>query len=475
MEHRYVWVCPLEGDSRTPKSVIRSNSVPQQQSPTMRSRIIARCLMALAMASRVLAQSAADMIALTPTCALPCVTEGVLDASCPLTSLTGLSDCLCTNITTQASMSECVQTSCSFKDQVDSGNLLMGLCAAYPKQSRTTEVKIVAIMAVAATLVVVIPRCVARIHLTGRLWSDDYLAITSALLLVGGGGLELASAELGFGRHFWDVYVTNASRLLQIFYAVEIIYTWVKLIAKASIIAMYLRVFTGRGFRWACFACLGYCGISLTIFTFVIAFQCRPVEAIWNRFIAGQCLDVNAIGYAGAIMSVVEDLVLMVLPIPELRKLQVSSAKRVGVALMFVLASFATVTSMIRLKFLVQFSATFDSTYDNVDAIVWSMIELTCVIVCGSLPPLRPYLGKMFPSLETIAKSFQSRSKSFKGQSTVSTDPKGTELSNMSRSRADTTKEDKNMIRYPIHRPAQDPMGDEFPLRPMESEQDWKD
>ncbi|KAH9905610.1 integral membrane protein [Xylariomycetidae sp. FL2044] len=438
------------------------------------SWVLAVSVVALA-GTGVSAQSTSELIAQTPSCALPCVTRGIVAADCSLSSIKTLSDCLCTNITTQTSLSECVQTSCVFSEQVDAGNLLMGLCAAYPHESRSAAVRETAVAAIALSGGVVLARCAARIQTTGRLWSDDYLAAASALLLVAGGGLEVASADLGFGRHFWDVYVADAARLLQMFYAVEILYTWIKLVAKASILAMYLRVFTGRGaFRWACIGCLVYCGVSLTVFTFVVAFQCRPVEAIWNRFITGKCLDVNAIGYAGAILSVVEDLVLMVLPIPELRKLQISKAKRTGVALMFILASFAAVTSMIRLKFLVQFSTTFDSTFDNVDAIVWSMIELTCVIVCGSLPPLRPWFSKVFPSLETI-KSFRSRAKSTsKGQSSASVDRKGTELSNMSNSLADKrlaerdSYVDKNMIRTPIIR--KPPSDDEWPLSPQGSQ-----
>ena len=76
-----------------------------------------------------------------------------------------------------------------------------------------------------------------------------------------------------------------------------------------------------------------------TIFVFVIVFQCTPVAAVWDRELQGKCLNVNAIGYAGAVMAVVEDLVLMVLPIPELLKLQISGRKRLSVGIMFCVAS----------------------------------------------------------------------------------------------------------------------------------------
>lgn len=254
-------------------------------------------------------------------------------------NITLLESCVCTNNTLMSGLSTCVQTSCDFNDQVTSGNLLMTMCAAFPIESRVQDVRTVAIVALVLSSTIVTARCIARFQLTGRLWSDDWTAIFATIILLGGAGLELASANLGFGLHFWDVYVSKAARLLQMFFTVEIFYTWIKLIAKASIIFLYMRVFTARWFRFACYACLGYCFLSLTIFTFVIAFQCTPVEAVWNRFISGKCLDVNAIGYSGAVLSVVEDLVLIVLPIPELRKLQISGRKRIGVGLMFALAS----------------------------------------------------------------------------------------------------------------------------------------
>jgi hypothetical protein len=236
-------------------------------------------------------------------------------------------------------MSTCVQTSCAFSDQVTSGNLLMTMCAAFPKESRVYELRVTAIATLTISTVVVLARCAARLHLTGKLWSDDWTALLAAILLLAGAGLELASAQLGFGMHFWDVRVDKASLLLQIFYAVEILYTWIKLTAKISIILLYMRVFTGKRFRWSCYACLSYCGMSLTAFTFALAFQCNPVQSVWNRFISGQCIDVNIVGYVGAVLSIVEDVVLMVLPIPELRKLQISGRKRIAVSLMFILAS----------------------------------------------------------------------------------------------------------------------------------------
>lgn len=43
--------------------------------------------------------------------------------------------------------------------------------------------------------------------------------------------------------------------------------------------------------------------------------------------------------YAGAVLSIVEDLVLVALPIPELKKLNLSRKKRIALILMFAMGS----------------------------------------------------------------------------------------------------------------------------------------
>lgn len=55
----------------------------------------------------------------------------------------------------------------------------------------------------------------------------------------------------------------------------------------------------------------------------------------------------------------------------------------------------ASITSIVRLKFLLKFANTYDSTWDNVDVIKWSLIEILAACICGNLLPLRPLLEKI--------------------------------------------------------------------------------
>ncbi|KAK2036360.1 hypothetical protein LZ31DRAFT_238840 [Colletotrichum somersetense] len=44
---------------------------------------------------------------------------------------------------------------------------------------------------------------------------------------------------------------------------------------------------------------------------------------------------------------------------------------------------------MVRMKFLVQYTNTFDATWDYVDIIMWSFIEQASALLCCSLPAAR--------------------------------------------------------------------------------------
>ncbi|KAJ0272452.1 hypothetical protein CBS470a_012687 [Colletotrichum nupharicola] len=118
------------------------------------------------------------------------------------------------------------------------------------------------------------------------------------------------------------------------------LYIFVLISAKSSICCFYSRVFTNnKPFRRFT---IGFMVFLLThglMFLFLVAFQCLPVEAIWNRRIEGHCLDYAALGYGGAAVSIFEDLILFIMPIPELMKLQLCRKKKLALVFMFGVAS----------------------------------------------------------------------------------------------------------------------------------------
>ncbi|KAI8718243.1 CFEM domain-containing protein [Fusarium sp. LHS14.1] len=350
--------------------------------------------------SHVAGQDPASLIGLVPDCAQPCLVKGLENGNC---TLTAISECLCTNITIQAEMSECAQLSCSFKDQAVASTLSNQICVGYPIESRAHQVKAAAITCAAVAFPIVILRCVARLMVTKRLWWDDWTALVATVFLIALLVLQTQSTDLGFGLHFWNVDGANVKTIFQIFYATQILYILIQVSAKASILAFYSRVFTSRMFRIAVWSAAAFLIGHGLIFLGLVIFQCSPIVSIWNRSLESKCLNLTAIGYAGAVFSIVEDIAILILPIPELLKLQLGGRKKAALLFMFSIGSFACVTSMVRLKYLVSFASTFDATWDNVYVVIWSMIELSCALICASLPALRPLI-QMLPGVLSTAR-----------------------------------------------------------------------
>ncbi|OHW93755.1 CFEM domain-containing protein [Colletotrichum incanum] len=342
-----------------------------------------------------------NILSATPACAMPCFLDGFHSKNC---TLAGLADCVCTDVPLQARVSECVQRACEFGDQVATAQVSQQLCRKYPKQERRRFSKIFTVGLPALTTITVALRCVARLQATTRLWWDDWTALIALGILIVMSGLGLANSNLGFGFHYWDIEPQNGMAILKIFYAQQMLYIFVQVFAKASICCFYSRVFTSKRFRLATKCFMVFLFTHGFMFLMLLVFQCLPIHSIWDRSVEGHCLNVAAISYGGAACSILEDIVLIIMPVPELLKLQLGKKKKSALVFMFGLGSFACVASMVRLQYLVSFADSVDPTWENVMAVIWSAVELNLAIICGSLPALRPLLKKIPVSL-TTAKS----------------------------------------------------------------------
>lgn len=105
---------------------------------------------------------------------------------------------------------------------------------------------------------------------------------------------------------------------------------------KFSILTFYLSVFPARPFRLQCYGVIVFVLVSTVAFVFATVFQCRPVSFAWNKEIAGgKCIDFNAVTWANAAFNIAQDVLIVALPISEVRKLQLDPKKKMGLYMMF--------------------------------------------------------------------------------------------------------------------------------------------
>jgi hypothetical protein len=117
-----------------------------------------------------------------------------------------------------------------------------------------------------------------------------------------------------------------------------LIYLSILPLTKISICCFYLRVFPDRRFRIATYIAIALNLSYLIAFVLISVFQCRPLPGAWLHWDGEgnfQCNHINAQGWAAAIINMVLDILVMVLPLRQLYKLNLSVTKKVYVMCMF--------------------------------------------------------------------------------------------------------------------------------------------
>ncbi|KAH8667994.1 hypothetical protein BGZ60DRAFT_408393 [Tricladium varicosporioides] len=345
------------------------------------------------------AQSVAQVFGSLPACALNCTLPILLQSNCSVASLPDLASCLCPNFQAQRNISSCVQRSCNHTQQVVVVEVNKILCEGYAIPSRSEEFEIILTVLIAISAPFIILRILSRILVTRKLWWDDWtLAVASVVLLVTL-AIEIPMARKGYGKHIWNLDPPNIPILQKLFYITQIFYICVQVLTKVSLLVCFLRIFPQRWFQMTTKVSIIAILIHGVIFIFVIAFQCVPVQSIWNPTIPAKCLNQSAIIFSGSAFSIFEDFLILIIPIPCIKDLKLKVGKRIIVGVMFSIGSFACITSMIRLKHLIGFGDFTDSSWDNMDTSIWSSIEIATAVICACLPALRPILMLILPKI----------------------------------------------------------------------------
>jgi|SRR5690242_11620924 len=135
---------------------------------------------------------------------------------------------------------------------------------------------------------------------------------------------------------------TNQSLLtklrIKIYYFMELFYVTSIATTKISILLFYLRIFPRAELRKAIWITIVVCFLYIVSFLTATALQCIPISIAWKKWDGehrGQCINLNADAWSAAAINIVLDLVVIVLPLNELKKLVMSRRHKFGVMVMF--------------------------------------------------------------------------------------------------------------------------------------------
>jgi hypothetical protein len=118
----------------------------------------------------------------------------------------------------------------------------------------------------------------------------------------------------------------------QVQYAGGPVYSLAVLGFKVSLLAGYLRVAGfNRTYAIILYVALGLVTVSQLVFTFLFAFTCSPVARQWDPSIPGTCINALAMYFAFGGMSLAWDVLIIILPFPILRRLQLDKRNKVRI------------------------------------------------------------------------------------------------------------------------------------------------
>ncbi|KAH8730008.1 hypothetical protein GQ44DRAFT_673671 [Phaeosphaeriaceae sp. PMI808] len=267
------------------------------------------------------------------------------------------------------------------------------------------------------TTLIVFVRVYVQRRVARKFIAEDYVILVAWLIYTGAFipvGVLLARAPMGV--HQWNITLRKFSKYLFYQYVEFIIWGILILLLKVAILLQYLRLFVPDGLRglafWASHIVLWLNVAYYIAFTFIFMFVCQPRALFWDKTITnGKCLDIFGINVISAVICVVSDLAILILPQRMIWQLQLPKKKKIGLCILFAIGIFACATSAVRLYYNIHlWKHQEDITYQLGYISYWGTAQIPAgfFIVClPSLPKaINHFRGKpWFLSLETSIRS----------------------------------------------------------------------
>ncbi|RFU79456.1 integral membrane [Trichoderma arundinaceum] len=250
---------------------------------------------------------------------------------------------------------------------------------------------IIAICIVLSVFSIVIVGARLYIRFTARgLASDDWMAALSVAFALIYSILCIVQTKYGLGLPIKDRPTANLIPYTRVNFAGRPIYQIGISFFKIALLISYLRLLKGtdqRTYRMVVFATialvfLGHLGCALSLI-----FACSPVDKSWNPLKDGTCLAPGPSFTAYAVVTIVSDIVVAILPLPVLLKLNVRTAKKVGLIAIFLLGLFTTICSILRYT---QINRISSGDGNSTMLVLWGTIEFNVGNMVSSLPFLAP-------------------------------------------------------------------------------------
>jgi hypothetical protein len=207
-----------------------------------------------------------------------------------------------------------------------------------------------------------------------------------AILTVGGAGRHIFVVE--------DKLVTFSKILLA---AIEI-YNATQIAIKISLLLQYGKIFPGRAMRLTCkwgVVLLLMWGVAQQVFT---VFICTFSNL--TNIPQGVCVGNNTLAALNAVMNVVTDFLILIIPVKPVLQLQINALRKVYLLVILCMGLAVCIISAVRLDMLIGPKYDWNDITWQIGTVAYlSTLETSLGIMCACIPTLRPLLKKISPKM----------------------------------------------------------------------------
>ncbi|EUC39482.1 hypothetical protein COCMIDRAFT_65711, partial [Bipolaris oryzae ATCC 44560] len=332
--------------------------------------------------------SQASAIAEIPPCGIQCLFTAIPTSGCLWDDVS----CICQSENLTRAMATCLLDNCTMADTQNTARVQADLCHL-SKDSKRTEMFLFSGILYAIGLMNVMLRTAGKL-VSKRLAWDDWILVGTLLFTTLPLGCVLAMTRIGFGEHLWNLKANTLLPILRYFYIAWSTYILVITLIKIALVVFYLEIFDSRRFKITAYIVIVYLVVTSLISFFITIFVCKPISYYWNRDIEGTCMDPQVIAYGCSVCAIVQDVVLLILPLVFIRDLKIQRRRKIGAVVMFSVGSLGCIATIIRFHALTTFRISVDPTWDYVSATIWTEVELAAGSICVSLPSIRVLVSK---------------------------------------------------------------------------------
>ncbi|KAF6805543.1 integral membrane protein [Colletotrichum sojae] len=250
--------------------------------------------------------------------------------------------------------------------------------------------------------ILVVMRIFTRVHIVKRsLGVDDYLIIASMMMSLAFLATGFKMIDLGVASHFWQVKASDYDPGFLIYgTCTTMTYSLTVILAKLSLLFLYLRLSPDRTFRIMVVSLIGIVIAYSVSYQLLSLFGCRPVYASWDAeaLKTATCVDKETVYMVLSIANIIMDVIILVLPMRIVIPLQMARRQKASVILLFATGAFVCAAAIKRIIILPPLLTTPDYSWDVAEQFNWSFLEANAGIVCASVPGLKPFFVRYLPS-----------------------------------------------------------------------------